>query len=178
MPDKKNTAHADNQRLIQMGEVVGVHGVKGMVKMKIFAQEPTSLCSLSPLSDASGKKKYTLLSVQPHGNTFLVAIDGISDRTAAEKLRGLILHVPREKLPTIKDKKTFYHADLIGLAARGTDANKIGTIINVANFGAGDLLEIKPLKGASFYLPFTDAAVPDVQLAAGFVVIDPPEELL
>lgn len=176
---RKTGAESETQNnLVLMAEIVGVHGIKGGVKLKIFSEDPEALQDYAPFCDAAQKRSFELLDVQPHGNTFLAYIDGVPDRTAAEKLRGTKLYVPRERLPDIEDDATFYHIDLIGLAARWPDGKPMGKVVNVANFGAGDLIEIRPLKGASFYIPFTGEAVPEVDIKGGFVTIDPPPGLL
>jgi len=169
---------APTSPLTCMAEIVGVHGVRGMVKLKVFGDNPEALAGYGPLSDAEQKKTFKLKDLALHGNTWLARVEGVDDRTAAEKLRGVKLYVAREKLPEIKKKDTYYHNDLIGLSAEWPDGKPMGKIITVANFGAGDLLEIKPLKGTSFYVPFTNAAVPHVDIAAGKVTIDPPPGLL
>lgn len=164
--------------LVCMAEIVGAHGVKGWVKLKVFGENPEGLAEGPPLCDAKRQRAFKLLSVRAHGNTYLAEIEGLGDRTAAEKLRGVKLFLPREALPDIGQENTFYHVDLIGLAARYPDGRPLGKVIQVANFGAGDLLEIKPQKGASFYVPFTSAVVPKVDIAAKEVVVDPPPGLL
>ena len=161
-----------------MAEIVGVHGIRGLVKLKIFSDNPGSLADYAPLCDPSGKKTYKLSSLQQHGNIWLAEIEGVKDRTAAEKLRGTKLCVARGDLPKIKDDNTFYHADLIGLEARWPDGKPMGRVIQVANFGAGDLLEVKPAKGASFYVPFTGKIVTEVNIAQKHVTIDPPPGLI
>ena len=161
-----------------MAEIVGVHGVKGLVKLKIFSDDPGSLADYAPLCDSSGAKEYKLNSLHQHGNIWLAEFEGVKDRTVAEKLRGTKLYVAREHLPEIKNDNTFYHADLIGLEARWPDGKTMGKVVNVANFGAGDLLEVKPPKGTSFYVPFTAKIVTDVSLAKKQVTIDPPPGLL
>jgi 16S rRNA processing protein RimM len=161
-----------------MAEIVGVHGIKGMVKLKIFSDDPEGLADYAPLCDSSGKREFTLVSLHQHGNIWLAEIEGVKDRTAAEKLRGTQLCVSREHLPEIKDENTFYHADLIGMAAHFPDGKVMGKVIQVANFGAGDLLEVKPVKGASFYVPFTGKIVTDINVAEKRVTIDPPPGLI
>jgi 16S rRNA processing protein RimM len=178
MAPKKAQASADNSRRIFLAEIVGVHGVKGAVKLKVFAADPLSIADYGPMMLDASDKTLELSSIQQHGNTYIAFFKELADRTAAERLRGKKLYVARDVLPDITDDKTFYQADLIGLEARWPDGKKMGAIVNVANFGAGDLLEIKPIKGASFYVPFTSAVVPTVALADGFAVIDPPPGLL
>ena len=161
-----------------MAEIVGVHGVKGMLKLKVFSAAPGDLMKYMPLCDAAGNKKFKFLAFQEHKNIYLATLDGIKDRSAAEKLRGTRLYVPRELLPALKDKNTHYHADLTGLAAKDAAGAVIGKIIQVANFGAGDLLEIKPPKGASYFVPFTAAVVPDIDLKRREATIIVPPGLL
>ena len=85
--------------------------------------------------------------------------------------------MPRERLPATEEPTTFYHADLIGLAAVTADGAALGTVTAVQNFGAGDLLEIAPHGGgAPLMLPFTEAAVPAVDIAGGRIVVDPPPD--
>ena len=164
--------------LLLMAEIAGAHGVKGAVKLKTFGDAPEALAKYPPLSDAKGEKLFRLRRVTEHSGIWLAEIEGVDDRTAAEKLRGTKLYLSRSVLPAIKKKNTYYHADLIGLAARYPDGREMGRVAAVANFGAGDLLEIKPPKGNSFYVPFTNAVVPDVDLAAQTVTVDPPPGLL
>jgi 16S rRNA processing protein RimM len=166
-----------NEQLL-MAEIAGVHGIKGQVKLKVFGDDAEALPDYGALTDAEGKRGFTITDIVLHGNIWIAALDGVRDRAAAEKLFGTKLYMTRDKLPKLKKKSTYYHADLIGMAAQYPDGKPMGKVITVANFGAGDLLEIKPPKGNSFYVPFTDSAVPDVDLAAKTVTVDPPPGLL
>ena len=166
-----------DKNLICLAEIVGVHGVKGIIKLKVFSEAPETLPDYAPLCDAAGKE-YKFLSFHPHKNIYLATLENIKDCDQAEKLRGTKLYVPRERLPQIKDKDTYYHADLIGLTVKDADGITIGKIINVANFGGGDLFEIKPLKGASYYLPFTKTNVPQIDIAKKEATVIVPPGLL
>ncbi len=161
--------------MICMAEIVGVHGVKGILKVKVFSDTPEALMEYMPLCDAAGKPAFEFLSFHPHQNIYLVTLDDIKDRTAAEKLRGTKLYMPRSRLPKIKDKDTYYHTDLIGLSAKNPEGEMLGKIIQVANYGAGDLLEIKPVKGASYFVPFTKTVVPtvDIEKREATVIVPP-----
>jgi len=163
--------------LILMAEIVGVHGVKGQLKLKVFSEAPEDLQDYAPLCDAAGKE-YKFLTFSPHKNIYLATLENIKDCDQAEKLRGTKLYVPRDRLPNIKDKDTYYHVDLIGVAAKDAAGIVIGKIINVANFGGGDLLEIKPVKGASYYVPFTKTNVPQVDIAKKEATVIVPPGLL
>lgn len=164
--------------LICVAEIVGVHGIKGMLKLKVFSETPENLMDYRPLCDAAGKKKFDFLTFQPHKNIYLVTLKGLTDRTEAEKLRGTKLYITREALPALEDDDTYYHADLIGVTAKNPDGEILGSIIQVANFGASDLLEIKPVKGPSYYVPFTAAIVPHVNLKKKEVTVIIPPGLL
>ena len=177
MTDAAPTNRKVPDGMIAMAEIVGVHGVRGLVKLKAYGNDAEALAEYGEFTDASGKI-FTIAEMQLHGNIWLAEFEGLADRTAAEKLRGTVLYMPRDNLPKIEDEKTFYHIDLIGLAAVYPDGAPMGKIMGVANFGAGDLLEIKPIKGASFYVPFTDEAVPEVSLEKRQVTVDPPPGLL
>jgi 16S rRNA processing protein RimM len=100
----------------------------------------------------------------------------VETREAAEALRGLRLHVPRAALPPPEDEDEFYLADLIGLSAETVEGEPLGRIKSVQNFGAGDLLEIQPPQGASWWLPFTREAVPEVRLADRKIIAIRPED--
>jgi 16S rRNA processing protein RimM len=105
-----------------------------------------------------------------------VQLKDITTRDEAERLNGLELYVPREKLPAT-DEDEYYHADLIGLAAVTTADEPLGRVIAIHNFGAGDILEIAPPNGATMLLPFTNAVVPTVDITGGRVLIELPPEV-
>jgi 16S rRNA processing protein RimM len=102
----------------------------------------------------------------------VVRLKGVSDRDAAARLTNTKLFVSRDKLPATEADDEFYHADLIGLAVVDTEDNALGSVIAVHNFGAGDLVEVKPAQGATVMLPFTEATVPVVDIAGRRIVVD------
>ena len=165
-----------------LGEVVGVHGVKGLVRVRAFTEEPEAFAAYGALEDEAGRP-LTLEAVGRAKGTVLARVEGVSDRDKAETLRGTRLYVARAALPEIAEEETYYQADLIGLATETAEGRPLGRVKAVHDFGAGDLLEIeggpegglKP--GESLLLPFTRAAVPEVDLAAGRLVAVPPEDL-
>ena len=156
-----------------VGVIGGVHGVKGIVKVKPFTADPADVAAYGPLTDPAGKRVFALRLLSMHKGQWLARIDGIDDRTAAEALRGTELYADRGRLPE-PEADEFYHADLIGLAAVGTDGQQVGTVRAVHDFGAGDIVEIACAGGPPLLLPFTRQAVPEVDLAAGRLVVDPP----
>lgn len=158
----------DETRIV-MASVGGPHGVRGAVKLTVFAEDPMGLRRYNPFAASDGRS-LKLISVKPIGKSIVATIDGIADRDAAEALRGLTLSVPRNRLPR-PDEDEFYHVDLIGLAAVLTDGTPVGTVAGVFDFGAGDVLELRGDK--TVLVPFTRDVVPVVDVAAGRVVIDP-----
>lgn len=166
-----------SDNLLLMAEVTGVHGIKGDVKLRLFGEDMKLLTKHAMLDD-KGDTLCTIVKLRGGEGSAVATIEGLTDRTQAEKWRGKKFYLPRDILPKIKKKNTFYHVDLIGLEARHIDGHALGTVIGVANYGAGDLLDIKPAKGNSFFVPFRDEIVPDVDIDAGFVTIDPPPGLL
>ena len=161
---------------ICIGVVVGAHGVKGAVRIKPFTAEAGAIAAYGPVSDESGARRFTV-TVLGHGRGAVTAqLSGIADRAGAAALAGLRLYVPRSVLPATAAEE-FYHADLIGLAAEWADGSQAGRVAAVRDHGAGSYLEIVGSDGRLLIVPFTRWAVPVVDLAAGKVVVAPPEEI-
>src|SRR5262249_41948140 len=106
----------------------------------------------------------------------IARLEGVEDRDQAEALKGLELYVARDVLPRPK-RDEWYLADLVGLAAVSLDGRSLGTVVALQNFGAGDVGEIAPQNGPTFMLPFSRRVVPEVDIAGGRIVIDPPAEV-
>jgi 16S rRNA processing protein RimM len=159
-----------------LGAIAGAHGVRGLVKIKSFTEDPANLTAYGPLTDESGRRRFEV-TVTGRAKDLLVArIDGVEDRDAAQALRGVRLYVARAALPE-PEEEAYYHADLIGLTAEDPDGRPLGTVAAVENYGAGDFLEIARPEGAPLLVPFTTAAVPVVDVGGGRIVVAPPEEL-
>ena len=160
-----------------LGTIVGVHGVKGVVRIKSFTAAPADIAAYGAVSDESGGRSFKVDVLGQARGAILARLSGVTDRNAAEALRGLRLYVPRAALPETKEDE-FYHADLIGLPVETREGARLGTVRAVHNFGAGDILELGGDEGGAFYLPFSDAAVPEIDLGAGRIVADPPPGFL
>ncbi len=168
----------DEARWVLVAHIGAAHGIKGEVRVKSFTAAPLDLAGYSPLEAADGRR-FIVKAARPAGaspDMLVVRFQGVDDRNAAEALNGLDLSVPRERLPA-PEADEFYHADLIGLEAVTPEGAPLGTVIAVPNYGAGDLLEIAPPRGLSLLVPFTRAAVPEIDLAAGRVTVVPPVEV-
>lgn len=160
-----------------MGVIVGVHGVRGVVRLKSFAETPGDILTFDSLVDEAGKP-YRLTSQGQAKGVLLARIDGVTDRNAAEALKGTMLYVPRDALPEAEEKE-FYHADLIGLRVDRMDETELGSVVAVHDFGAGDLIDVR-LAGSTrtVLLPFNEQTVPVVDLEAGRLMVDPMPGLL
>jgi 16S rRNA processing protein RimM len=158
---------------VLVGAIAGAHGVRGQVRIKSFTDDPAAVAAYGPLSDESGHRQFMLRIIGQTKGGVIACIDGVVDRTAAEALRGLRLYVPRAALPATGADE-YYRVDLIGLEAELADGSKFGRIVDVQNYGAGDVLEIERPDGGTELLPFADRIVPVVDVAARRVVVDPP----
>ena len=119
---------------------------------------------------------FEIVSVRPQKDVLIARVKGLSDRDAAQALTNVKLYATRERLGEA-DEDEFFHADLVGLRAERDDGVVFGTIVALHDFGAGDVLEIKPAAGGrSVLIPFTKAVVPVVDLAGGRIVVCPPIE--
>jgi 16S rRNA processing protein RimM len=150
-----------------LAAVAGAHGVKGEVRLKLFSDSAESLSRHEKLYVGDVERR--LLSVRDSGKTAVARLDGINDRSAAEALRGSLVEIDRSALPPLEDGE-YYHADLIGLPAEGSDGIRVGTVVAVENYGAGDLLEIERADGKTSLIPFKDG-IADLQ--DGRIVLDP-----
>lgn len=163
--------------LICVGAIAGAFGVTGEVRLKSFCSEPTDIAAYGPLLSEDGRREFHITLTRPVSGGLGARIAGVSSKDAADALRGTSLYLAREKLPHLPDNE-FYHADLIGLAAYDVGGVLIGKVSAIHNHGAGDILEISPIRHKSaLLLPFTLAIVPNIDIAAGRLVVDLPDEV-
>ncbi|MDX2265256.1 MAG: ribosome maturation factor RimM [Hyphomicrobiales bacterium] len=166
-------------RRVLLGRISGAHGLKGEVRIQTYTSEPEAISAYGPLFAGDGGAQITLERVRPaKGGAVIAAVAGVRDRDAAEALRGLDLFAGRDSLPAPEEDE-FYHADLIGLAAVTSEGERIGEIVAVQNFGAGDLLEIRLDGGRrTEFAPFTQTHAPVVDIGAGrvMVILPRPDE--
>lgn len=142
---------------VTLAAITGAHGVTGEVRLKLFGEGVAALKRFRAFNDST----LTLEKLKDDGKGGAIArFAEVTDRTAAEKLRGTVLTVPRSSLPPLADGE-YYHADLIGLAAVSTAGEDLGECIAVENYGAGDVLEIQRPNGKRFMVPMRAEAVPD-----------------
>ncbi|MBT1511463.1 ribosome maturation factor RimM [Bradyrhizobium sp. SRL28] len=161
---------------ICVARIGAAHGVRGAVKLWTFTEDPLAVKHYGPLMTKDGARQFEVTHVREARDHLVATLKGIASREDAERLNGIELYIAREKLPET-DEGEYYHADLIGLAAVNAAQEPLGRVIAIHNFGAGDIIEIAPAKGATMLLPFTNAVVPTVDLAGGRVVIELPQEV-
>ena len=156
--------------------ITGAHGVSGRVKIKPYTEEPENILAYGELTDDSGTL-YPLDITGMAKGQLLCSIDGVTDRNAAEKLRGTKLGVPSDRLPE-PEEGSFYIEDLVGLRVCTSEGEDVGKVKAVHNFGAGDMVEIQPPSGKTELFAFTDANFPEVDIAAGTLTFCAPERII
>ena len=154
---------ADPQEIV-LARVMAAHGVRGLIKCQVYAEDET-------LIRHARHPKITLKN-RHKNDVWLAEAEGVSSKEQADALKGHLVTINRSILPESDD---IYYADLIGCDTQDEDGNPTGAVIDVQNFGAGDILEIKPKGGESFYLSYTDDTVPDVDMDARVLTIRLPE---
>ncbi len=154
--------------MVCVAQIGAPHGVRGAFRLRCFTEVPENVAAYGPVHDEAGRPLFALRILAEAKGGLIAAAPGIADRDAAEALRGLRLFVPRDRLPATEEDE-FYHEDLVGLTARAPDGTSLGRVIAVHNHGAGDILEVELEPGRTELVPFTRAAVPAVDLAAGTV---------
>lgn len=158
-------------RPVTLAVIIGAHGVTGEVRLKVFTED---LARYKVLNATVAGVALTLKSARPGSNGTIARFAEVTDRNAAEALRGTELTVPRSALPPLEPGE-YYHSDLIGLAAVSTTGETLGRVVLIEDFGAGDVIEIEREGGQRFMVPMNADAVPEwdgerVVIDAAFVI--------
>ncbi len=162
--------------LILVGQVSGAFGVRGEIRIKAFTDDPLGLLRYGALLREDGAAGLNLIGGRATGDALISRAKEVETREQAQALRGLRLYIERAALPE-PDEDEFYLADLIGLRVVSPNGSDMGVVKSVMNFGAGDLLEIAPADGGTaWWAPFTKEVVPEVRLALGEIVVEPPAQ--
>ena len=161
---------------ILLAQIGAPHGIKGEVRVKPFG-EPEMLDQYGKLETRDGKK-FKIKRMRPQKNMMVVKFEGVNTREEAEALNRVELYIDRAKLPELEDEDEFYIEDLIGMDVQDENGETIGTVLTVSNFGAGDMIEVKPTNSSStHYLPFTKEVVPEIDFENGSLKVVPPIEV-
>jgi len=167
-------ASSSSSSKVCIGQFAGSHGVRGLVKLRSFTDDPAAIGDYGPLSDERGQRRFTVTLNGQVKDLWLARVEGITTREQAQALAGVRLYVDRAVLPEPEDEDEFYHADLIGLPAETADGARFGVVKAIYDFGAGDMLELQRPDGKLELLPFTRACVPVVDVKGGRLVVEPP----
>ncbi|MGY1692133.1 ribosome maturation factor RimM [Geodermatophilus sp. SYSU D01105] len=169
---------------VVVGRIGRPHGVRGEVTVEIRTDDPDLRFAAGAvlLTEPAARGPLTVAGRRWHRDVLLLLLEGpdgqvVDSREAAEELRNTELHVPVADLPQLEDPDAYYDHQLVGLTARLTDDTVLGEVAAVRHEGA-DLLVVRRSEGGELLVPFVAAIVPTVDLAGGFVVVDPPEGLL
>ncbi|MBB1249651.1 MULTISPECIES: ribosome maturation factor RimM [unclassified Rhizobium] len=158
---------------VLMGVIGAAQGLRGEVRVKSFTEEPVAISEYGTLYGVDGKP-YEILDIRPHKDMVVIRFRGVNDRNQAEELRGTELYVERDALDDEDlDDDEFFYADLEGLEARDADGNAYGVVSGIFDFGAGDILELTQEGKRAQLIPFSEAAVLEIDLEAGVLLIDP-----
>ena len=149
--------------------------MRGLCKLRSFTEDPQSIFDYAPLTDENGSRAYKIKFKSAAKDIFVVEVDGITGKEAADQLRGDKIYIPQTILPK-PAKGEYYEADLIGLTAVDGAGKDYGKVMGIHDHGAGVFLEIGTNRKDSFMLPFKDAFVPEVDVKGGKVVVVVPEE--
>ena len=158
-----------------VGAIAGAYGVQGEVRLKSFCADPWALGDYGTLQDEGGQASFDVQLDRLGKGELIGRLSGVRSKEDADALKGTRLYVDRAALPDLPDDE-YYYSDLIGLTVVDPGGAVLGTVKSVVNHGATDILEVQ-VPGASdtALLPFTNAAVPTVDLASGRIIADPPE---
>ncbi len=166
---------SDKQKVL-MARIGAAHGIRGEVRVKPFGDDPLSFTDYGVLTTRDGKS-FEVDKARVQKTVVITKFKEIRDRNQAEELNGVELFIDRDQLPAPEDDE-FYYSDLNGLSVLDRAGDLLGKIVAVQDFGAGDLLEIRPKRGRTFYVPFTREFVPEISLEEGRVLLDLPEDYL
>ncbi|XSG81903.1 MAG: ribosome maturation factor RimM [Methyloligella sp. ZOD6] len=165
---------ADDDRLL-LGEIGAAVGLKGELRLRSYTEDPAAIADYGPLQTDSPGRSLRIETLRAGPKALVAKFKGVNDRTAAEALTGTKLYIDRTDLPE-SEPEEWYYADLVGLAAYDGEGKSFGLVIAVHNFGASDILELAPESGPTVLIPFTEEAVPEVDIENGRLTVIPPEE--
>jgi len=157
---------------ICLGVIVGAKGVKGEVRIKSFTQRAADVGSYGPVQSEDAKAEWTLQVTGEAKGVVVARLKGVGDRNQAEDLKGTRLYVPRAKLPP-PDDGSYYHADLVGLRVVLTTGEEKGSVLAVHNFGGGDIIEVGDGQSETTMVPFSSAAIAEVDMKGGVIHVTP-----
>ncbi len=160
-----------SEKRVCLGKIVGVHGIRGEVKVKSYTASDKDIARYGELEDKVGTYHFSLQITGRSKDLLRAKIKGVDDRTAAEALIGAELYAPRGILPELSTEEEYYETDLVGLKVLDIEKSEVAEVIGFYNFGAGDILEIRLKNGRSEMLPFNKGYVPEINLTDGYIIV-------
>jgi 16S rRNA processing protein RimM len=177
-----------------VGRIGKPHGVRGEVTVEVRTDEPearfapgsvlrTEPGAVPPPEDGPGvpfrvPTELTIEESRFHQGRILVAFAGIPDRNTAEALRGTLLVVDSADVEPPEDPEEFHDHQLVGLAVVTPAGERLGEVARIDHAASSDLLVLRRPEGRTALIPFVREIVPEVDLAGGRVIVDPPAGLL
>ncbi|MBI5919373.1 MAG: ribosome maturation factor RimM [Nitrosomonadales bacterium] len=159
--------------MVVMGKIVAAHGIQGWVKIQPFTEYLDSLNDYDHWwlgAEKSPWREFELLDCAVHGKVLVARLAGCDDRNASEKLKGLLVAVPRKDLPEA-DEGEYYWSDLIGLRVLNLAGDELGVVDSLLETGANDVLVLKSGSG-ELLIPFIKQVVDKVDLAEKVIRVD------
>lgn len=159
--------------MVVMGKVVGAQGILGWVKVQTFTEYLDSLLDYGTwyVGNEQAWRPLEVLEANVHGGKVVIAkLQGIVDRTAAEKCKGLLIAVPRAELPE-QEEGEYYWSDLIGLTVQNLEGVDLGTVDSLLETGANDVLVVKGESGEKL-IPFIASVIQQVSLKDKTIRVD------
>ena len=156
---------------ILVGKIVAAHGIRGWVKIKSYTTIPSDICKYSPILKSNGTELKIELKSAGKNDVIIASIKGIVDRNQAEELKGTELFTLSSSIT--KDKNEILFSELIGFKVLDNNDSEIGEIVDILNFGAGEILEIKlNNKEKTALLSYNKDSILDQNKTKGFIKID------
>jgi 16S rRNA processing protein RimM len=165
---------------LTVGRIGKPQGIRGEVTVEVRTDAPDVRFAVGAvlLTDPEERGPLTVESARDQNGRLVVAFVGVPDRNAAETLRNTMLLVDARDVPPSDDPDEFHDTQLMGLRAQLVDGSTLGEVTDVLHLPHGDVIVVRREEGAEVLVPFVKAIVPDVDVAAGRLVVDPPEGLL
>ena len=169
---------ARSEALVLLGVFGAAQGVRGEVRVKSFTADPKAIGGYGALTDANGVRQFRIEGLRLlRDDMIVVRLAGVTTREAAQALTGVEIYARRDQLPAPAADEFYWH-DLIGLVAVTPDGAPLGRVIGVANYGAGDILEIAPVGGGeTLLMPFSKTVATEIDGVGGRIVVDPPNAI-
>lgn len=165
--------------MVLLGRIGRAQGLRGEVRLTSFTQDPLAIAGYGPLDSADGRRQFVITQISQRKDVVVVRFQGVEDRTAAEALVHQELWIARDRITAATGEDEFLHADLIGCTLVSVEGSVLGTVADMPNYGAGDLVEMALAgRARTVLIPFTKAFVPEIDIKARRVTVVLPAGFL